>query len=338
LLIVFDDQSMVSKVDKENLTPSEALTRTQRRQDLSKRMANLQLAQSHHMPGLKTWLESKQTQQSSCEVMDLDLWPPSAIPPDQRSLICGQQLIGIETEMRFAQAQQKLEDLRRLLCSRTAAQRFKSVNMIGQHANTKAMKVLHTIESQINMATLQYQEAYTAHLALMGEGDWQRTLQPLHRDDIVGLNERVMRKEAQAELEIARRRAGISVDTPNVPTTSLGLGEGHRKTSWIWYRVPAEEHLTDKTGQLGTGVRIEWAKSRARCHRWREELELLEEEMRRIILYCECQSRWWTDISNKLVVNTGDKSHCFLSEEWKRSIWLTITTPIFGRTMVHHTF
>lgn len=42
-------------------------------------------------------------------------------------------------------------------------------------------------------------------------------------------------------------------------------------------------------------LRVEWAKSRARAARWKEELELLEEEMRRSIEFCRWRARWWTE-------------------------------------------
>jgi hypothetical protein len=38
---------------------------------------------------------------------------------------------------------------------------------------------------------------------------------------------------------------------------------------------------------------VEWAKTRARADRWREELLLLEEEMRRSLDFCWWRSQWW---------------------------------------------
>lgn len=38
---------------------------------------------------------------------------------------------------------------------------------------------------------------------------------------------------------------------------------------------------------------MEWAKSKARADRWKEEIMLLEEEMRRVIEYCQWRSEWW---------------------------------------------
>lgn len=49
------------------------------------------------------------------------------------------------------------------------------------------------------------------------------------------------------------------------------------------------------------GIRVEWLKARARSHRWREELILLEEEMRRSIEFCWWKAKWW--------VEQGDQHH-----------------------------
>jgi hypothetical protein len=39
---------------------------------------------------------------------------------------------------------------------------------------------------------------------------------------------------------------------------------------------------------------VEWAKSRARAMRWSEELRLLEEEMRRVLVFLEWDANVWT--------------------------------------------
>ncbi|KAJ7729133.1 hypothetical protein B0H14DRAFT_3518394 [Mycena olivaceomarginata] len=52
-----------------------------------------------------------------------------------------------------------------------------------------------------------------------------------------------------------------------------------RPASWIWRsQLSAEE---EEEG-LGEALRIEWAKTRARAYRWTEEVDLVEEEMRRV--------------------------------------------------------
>lgn len=45
------------------------------------------------------------------------------------------------------------------------------------------------------------------------------------------------------------------------------------------------------------GLRVEWAKSRARALRWIEELTLLREEMRRVLTYFQWKAQWWLTIA-----------------------------------------
>ena len=40
---------------------------------------------------------------------------------------------------------------------------------------------------------------------------------------------------------------------------------------------------------------MEWSKSQARKMRWEEEVEILQEEMRRMIVYYEWKQKWWLE-------------------------------------------
>jgi hypothetical protein len=46
-------------------------------------------------------------------------------------------------------------------------------------------------------------------------------------------------------------------------------------------------------------VRIMWLKSRARAHRWREEVQLLKEEMNRTHKFLEWEEEWWNSQANQ---------------------------------------
>lgn len=56
---------------------------------------------------------------------------------------------------------------------------------------------------------------------------------------------------------------------------------------YIYYPLPCI--LTT----MSTALRVEWAKCKARASRWREEIMLLEEEMRRSIAYATWKANWW---------------------------------------------
>lgn len=49
---------------------------------------------------------------------------------------------------------------------------------------------------------------------------------------------------------------------------------------------------------------MEWLRCRARAARWKEEIQLLEEEMRRGIEYCQWKASWWEEEANRRALAT----------------------------------
>ncbi|KAJ7763712.1 hypothetical protein B0H16DRAFT_1454979 [Mycena metata] len=70
--------------------------------------------------------------------------------------------------------------------------------------------------------------------------------------------------------------------------------EAKARMSWIW-RSPGvdEEEEEEEEGGMSEALRIEWAKTRARFLRQSEQLDLLEEEMRRILQFLRWRAEWW---------------------------------------------
>lgn len=52
-------------------------------------------------------------------------------------------------------------------------------------------------------------------------------------------------------------------------------------------------------------LRIEWAKARARSMRWSEEVDLLEEEMRRVLQFLTWRAGWWDSQSDRRGLEEG---------------------------------
>lgn len=73
---------------------------------------------------------------------------------------------------------------------------------------------------------------------------------------------------------------------------------------------------------LLTGLKVEYAKARARANRWLEEVHLVQEEMRRILAYINWKIGWWldnlshlTDRKDKLALGCviyGNRQVCIL--------------------------
>jgi hypothetical protein len=273
--------------------PSESIIIDQKRRDLKRRILKLRPAQEYHMPGLRTWLSSTKQDVPASQPEDDKLWPPSAIPKSLRSTLCRDGLARTERELRETHALERLEDLRTHLRYRTELQRFKRYNLIGQIAHTKSYELQAKVQKKVRLATELYRASYNALLELAGPGTWQRQLQELTLNDVVGLTERLMREEEKQELQLTCQRANLSGGPLTVPLSTVNLGEGHRTLSWIWRGVTVGEMEKDEAGELHEGFRIEWAKSRARYLRWREEVLLVMEEMRRVIAYGEWKAQWW---------------------------------------------
>lgn len=46
-------------------------------------------------------------------------------------------------------------------------------------------------------------------------------------------------------------------------------------------------------------LRIQWLRARARKARWSEEVELLQEEMGRVLRFLDWHARWWVEQENR---------------------------------------
>ena len=54
-------------------------------------------------------------------------------------------------------------------------------------------------------------------------------------------------------------------------------------------------------------LRVEWAKAYERAGRWNEELELVVEEMRRVLAFHSRKAEWWFERADMRTDLTGDE-------------------------------
>ncbi|KAG2152984.1 uncharacterized protein EDB93DRAFT_1239811 [Suillus bovinus] len=66
-----------------------------------------------------------------------------------------------------------------------------------------------------------------------------------------------------------------------------GRTQGTAIMSWIWHvhGIPSDN--------ARLVLHMEWCKMRARCNQWFEEIQLLLEEMRRVLEFLDWQAKWW---------------------------------------------
>ena len=288
---------------------------TEQRNLLRSRIRAWEQIQAIYMPGLLQFRHDLSTRRPSTvpslsgNPEDLELWLPSKLPANKREQICVQGLSTAEDKLHTAQCHDSLDSIRHILTIKTRMVQFKNKNIRGQREGTRSRAVIDRVHGRARAAADKYRAARKAKLELAGHGDWELVLQELKDEDIrsyqdpTRLQPRQPRRgilddEQLASLE-ERLARGNSNDSNNVQdqlnftlfneqrSRRDGTGETRRKISWIWLNQ-----------QLGVGagddlLRSEWAKSRARAERGREEVLLIKEEMRRTLESLTWEAEEW---------------------------------------------
>ena len=92
---------------------------------------------------------------------------------------------------------------------------------------------------------------------------------------------------------------GRDPDHPEDAKTSNGRFE----PSWIWLvpRSPQERGDNQTEDEFNHSMRTEWAQTHARMCQWKEELLIIQEEMRQVLAFFEWKSVWWLGQANRRV-------------------------------------
>jgi len=194
----------------------------------------------------------------------IKLWLPSQLDARDRESICLGGVVNSEKELRFAQLEDALNDLRRARCIRYGLITFHKIQLTGegQRTQTRSRAVVLTIYDRIAKCVRRYHAARGALLHLDPCGDWKDLYLALTEDDNRGPG-----KE---------------------PEEMLG-SDGRFTPSWIW----RSSTTAISPDEVNKDMRMEWAQCAARADRWEEEVILLQEEMRRVVQFLEWRSSDW---------------------------------------------
>ena len=233
------------------------------------------------MPQVSAYLSDERSLPASDDTPKLDnskveTWPlflPSAIPKDDRSP-CHKGVIETERVLRLAQLQDSLADLRQFRRALRNLRLYFKTNTAGegQKTQTKSRTIKTGVNNRIKRAVWRYRIAYRGLLELDPAGDWAKDYRELKDEDNRG---------------------------PLKEVEERGPGDGRYTPSWIWtsplaMALPGEGSDTEQR-EVNKTARYEWMTCRARADRWIEEEELLQEEMRRVIVYLEWKSHTWSE-------------------------------------------
>ncbi|PBK67752.1 hypothetical protein ARMSODRAFT_888498, partial [Armillaria solidipes] len=199
---------------------------------------------------------------------------------------CSNKLLDYEFRLREAEAYECLATLHRLLIYRSHIYKFKDKNITGQAMSTRARATIKTIIANIDTAAARYRSLWVNLGALASaiagsKPRWDRQLRVLEPGDVRALED-----------------------------IAPGETEGRRAMTWIW-RVHCHETDAEETAE-GTScpaLRIEWCKTRARAHRWREEVILVLEEMKHVKAFFAWEGRTWLDRAAREDISEGERGY-----------------------------
>ncbi|KAJ7130004.1 hypothetical protein C8R43DRAFT_896294, partial [Mycena crocata] len=239
--------------------------------------ARARAAGAKPVPGIKVW--------------DIVLWLPSAIAAapglDATVVGCSNAILDHEYRLRVGQANEALHEVRRLLLVRTHLYKLKDTHARGVKANTRSADKIAALNDRVKRSASQYRVARVALVPLgrvLKRNDWAWTLQELKEDDVRGL--------PRAPFSDPERQKGKGKSRKRKQARKEKVKE--RPMSWIWINRGEAHDPADKDA-MNEAVRIEWAKARARCMRWGEEVDLLEEEMGCVEEFMFWHSSWWLE-------------------------------------------
>ena len=246
-------------------TTTEQASVQEKRNTLLHRILSWQKAQDIYMPFVSALRGQSDTEDTDADspilAETISLFLPSACPPSLRVGIL--TLADKERRLRLAQAYDALAHIRRLRRILTHIIEFKHTQTsgTGNRSNTRIRSLFDKFQTRIKRAAARYRAAYGTLNILDADRSWAGTLKELKDEDIRGP------KRADDE----------------------DFTEGTYEPSWIWLARDGADNSQD----FIDAMRVEWGKTKARLQRWSEELQLLQEEMRRVLEYCSWKARWW---------------------------------------------
>ncbi|KAJ6524914.1 hypothetical protein DFH09DRAFT_1095930 [Mycena vulgaris] len=214
-------------------------------------------------------------------VQDLPLLMPSAL--DAR-VACLPELQLFELRLREGQAHEALYEMRHQLLVRAHEYKYsdKQIRGGGGKGGMRSLARIAGIDEQIKRAKEMYHVARKALEVLgprVGKMEWQTVLQVLYEEDVRQMPEGSYRRRKGDKKESARARKKRKTAQA-------------KPISWIWLADGSAANV-NRNVAMNEALRIEWARTRALGLRNTEEVDMLEEEMRRTPIYLRWRADWW---------------------------------------------
>jgi len=237
----------------------------------------------------------------SLEAEDIPLFLPSSLSSNLQSTSGFTKALAHEIQLRIAQADDALADIRHHLRIISGLWQFKKVNIsgTGNQPNTRMRSLFNRFNHRMRQSVLRYRSARSALLAASFAGhNWEDRLKDLKDSDVCGPG-----------------KDDFYLQEPGK------VSKGRYEISWIWL-VPKSKSEVDTNRSeevFDEGLRVEWSKSQARKMRWEEEVHIIQEEMRRTIVYYEWKQKWWLKQNPQPTTSEDTIQHGILAYSQKQA-------------------
>ena len=207
---------------------------------------------------------------------DIRLFLPLSLPPHVHALPELKEICQLERRLCEPQADNALAEIQHQRRVIQGLWHFKRLNIsgMGNKPNTHMITLYKCFDNKTSRAAQKYQSAWHALNVLDPGGSWSMRLKDLKKEDISGPG-----KE------------------PNDKSTTNSCYQ----PLWIWL-VPhvggPNVETTIREDKFNGTMQVEWSNARARMQRWNEELLIVQEEMRRVIVYLNWKVAWWRERSS----------------------------------------
>lgn len=247
------------------------------------------------MPGLGAILEAMGDDGTTDGPFKLLL--PSELSVEDRSAWCLPHIPPLEFRFRYAQADDNLAELRRLLrlFQNLRIQNSKHLNL-AQRALTRTKGLFNSLRARIDRSTDRYSHARKAMLGLdpdqrLGPG-WMKRFQELNQGDVRGPG-REFEDTSEGRFTPSWIWLVPRLSQPFPPTRTARSGDHVATVS------SANDSGTAEDLEANESMRSHWAKCQARAERYEEEVKLTVEEMGRTLRYFEWKRVQWLSLQSQ---------------------------------------
>ncbi|KAJ7852029.1 hypothetical protein B0H14DRAFT_2581072 [Mycena olivaceomarginata] len=210
---------------------------------------------------------------------ELKLWLPSELRAEERRVICKRGVAEVEAKLRRGQCVDALDTVRSRLHAQTHLILWRNSHSTGQRATTRSATLIGRVGDRIKRVVEKYRRAREALLELVGDA-----LDPQFKE----LRASDLTTGAEEENDGAARKKLAKLGS--LKRTRIERSSKKTVFSWIWTvgggpgEDDAQLHECNVDVVIGRQtVRVEWSKACARKDRWVEEVQLLREEMKRVL-------------------------------------------------------